>query len=361
MGRCDVPGRPECGDATRLVPARTHVRVWKTASASHCARGVRDVAYLPLLRPEKTPVTPSSPLDPKAVLLAAMVGVTVWFIAMTWRTLVRRGVTASDVKPTPALLGVGFITNFFDTLGIGSFATTTALVRQWRLMRDDLLPGTLNHGHALPVMAQAFIYTRLISVDATTLLSMIIAAAAGAHFGAGIVSRWSKRSIQIGLGGALLAAATLMLLAQLKLMPGGGELLGMRGLRLALGLAGNFAIGALMTVGVGNYAPCLILVSLLGMNPTAAFPIMMGSGAFLQPVGALRFARADRIDWRAACGFTLGGLPAVFLAAFLVKSLPLGAVRWLVIAVVVYTSVTMLRAALSTRATAPVGELEGAS
>jgi uncharacterized membrane protein YfcA len=292
---------------------------------------------------------PTSSFDPKVALLGALVIVTVWFIVMAWRILVRRRAAGVDVRPTPALLGVGFVTNFFDTLGIGSFATTTAIVRQWRLSRDDLLPGTLNLGHAIPVIAQAFIYTRLISVDATTLLTMILAAVAGAYFGAGIVSRWSKRSIQLGMGGALLAAATLMLFSQLQLMPGGGDLLGVSGVRLALGLAGNFAIGALMTVGIGNYAPCLILVSLLGMNPTAAFPIMMGSGAFLMPVGALRFARADKVDWRAALGFTLGGIPAVLLAAFLVKSLPLGAVRWLVIVVVVYTSVTMLRAALSTR------------
>ncbi len=294
---------------------------------------------------------PSSSFDAKVVVLGALAIVTIWFIAIVWRLLAKRRALGEDVRPTPALLGVGFITNFFDTLGIGSFATTTAIVRQWRLSPDDRLPGTLNLGHAIPVIAQAFIYTRLISVDATTLISMIVAAAAGAHFGAGIVSRWSKRSIQLGMGCALLAAATLMLLSQLQLMPGGGDLLGISGLRLAIGLAGNFAIGAFMTVGIGNYAPDLILVSLLGMNPTAAFPIMMGSGAFLMPVGALRFARAERVDWKAALGFTLGGVPAVLLAAFLVKSLPLGAVRWLVIAVVVYTSVTMLRSALAPGAT----------
>jgi len=298
------------------------------------------------------PPADSSALNPKVVLLSALTVVTLWFIVMMVRVVMQRRAEGRDVTPTPAFLGIGFITNFFDTLGIGSFATTTTIVRQWKLSSDELLPGTLNMGHALPVIAQAIIYTRLVPVDPTTLVLMIIAAVVGSYVGAGVVSGWSKRSIQLGMGGALLAAATLMLLSQLKLLPGGGELLKIEGTRLALGLAGNFILGTLMTVGIGLYAPCLILVSLLGMNPTAAFPIMMGSCAFLMPIGALRFARADKVDWRAALGFTLAGVPAVLLAAFLVKSLPLDAVRWLVIVVVVYTAVTMLKAGLSRAAAA---------
>ena len=41
-------------------------------------------------------------------------------------------------------------------------------------------------------------------------------------------------------------------------------------------------------------------------------------------------------------GLALGAVPAVLIAAFIVKSLPLSAVRWLVVCVVVYTSVNML-------------------
>jgi hypothetical protein len=117
------------------------------------------------------------------------------------------------------------------------------------------------------------------------------------------------------------------------------------GARLALGLAGNFALGALMTLGIGLYAPCLILVSLLGMSPVTAFPIMMGSCAFLMPVGSVRFLRAGSYDLRAAIGLTVGGIPAVLIAAYLVKSLPLDAVRWLVVVVVIYTAGMMLRSA----------------
>ncbi|MEP7000881.1 MAG: permease [bacterium] len=285
-------------------------------------------------------------MDPKVALLGALAAVTLYFVVMLWAAIARKRAAGENVHPTPPLLATGFVTNFFDTLGIGSMATTTAIVRHFKLLRDELNPGTQNVGHALPTIAQAFIYTRLVPVDATTLVLMIGAAVAGSYFGAGVVCRWSRRTIQLGMGSALLAAATLMLLSQLALLPGGGDLLKIEGARLAIGLVGNFVLGALMTVGVGLYAPCLILVSMLGMNPTAAFPIMMGSCAFLMPVASTRFVKAERYDPRAALGFLFGGIPAVLIAAFIVKSLPLGVVRWLVIVVVVFTAVTMLRSVL---------------
>jgi uncharacterized membrane protein YfcA len=301
----------------------------------------------------------SPALDPKLALFGALAFVGAWFLVAAWRVMKARRAEGSPIAPTPAQLAVGFGTNFFDTLGIGSFATTTAAFRQWRLIPDELLPGTLNLGHTLPVIVQAVIYTRIVPVDPTTLVLMIAAAVVGSYLGAGAVSGWSRRGIQLGMGSALVAAALLMLLSQLNLLPGGGALLRVSGSRLVIAMVGNFVLGALMTVGIGLYAPCLILVSLLGMNPTAAFPIMMGSCAFLMPIGAIRFAHAGKVDWRASLGLSLGGLPAVLIAASIVGSLPLTAVRWLVIAVVTYTAATMLRSALATSATAPPLGAEG--
>jgi uncharacterized membrane protein YfcA len=257
---------------------------------------------------------------------------------------------ATDARfPTPAQMGVGAITNFFDTLGIGSFATTTALFRWLRMVPDRIIPGTLNVGHTLPTITQAFIYTAVIPVDVLTLFSMIAAAVAGAWLGAGVVAKWSKRKVQIGMGVALLVAATLMLMTQLGLFPAGSDALGVRGAKLAIAVGGNFMLGALMTLGIGLYAPCMILVSLLGMNPRAAFPIMMGSCAFLMPIGSLRFIREQSYSLRAGLGLAIGGIPGVLIAAYIVKQMPLGAVRWLVIVVVVYTAITMLMSAFAER------------
>ena len=247
--------------------------------------------------------------------------------------------------PTALQSGIGFVTAFFDTLGIGSFATTTAVYKLRNMVPVKLIPGTLNVGHALSTIAQAFIYTKLVPVDATTLILMIVAASLGSWVGVGVVVHWPRRKIQIGMGIALLGAAALMLMTQLNLVPGGGDALGLTGARLGIGLAGNFVLGILMMLGIGLYAPCMILVSLLGMAPTAAFPIMMGSCAFLMPISSVRFVRTRTYDVRATLGLALGGLPGVLVAAYVFQSMSLDAVRWLVVIVVVYTSLNMLTTA----------------
>jgi uncharacterized membrane protein YfcA len=261
------------------------------------------------------------------------------------------------------LLAVGAVTNFFDTLGIGSFATTTAcykLVPELRrTVPDRLIPGTLNVGHTPPTILQAVIFIVAIAVDPRTLWSMIAAAAVGAWFGAGYVARWPKRTVQLVMGVALLVAASAMTMTQLALFPGGGDALGVTGLRLAVAVAVSLVLGALMTMGIGFYAPCMILVALLGMSPRTAFPIMMGACAFLMPVASVRFVRARAFEPRAALGLAVGGVPAVLIAAFIVKSLPLTALRWLVVAVVLYTAAMLLAAATAGRGvTQPTPSLE---
>lgn len=241
---------------------------------------------------------------------------------------------------------IGFVTNFFDTLGIGSFASTAAFFRLRRMVADELIPGTLNVGHALPTLAQALIFIGTVTVDTTTLVSMICAAVLGAWLGAGVVTRMPRRAIQFGMGTALAVAAGLFVCVNLQWLPGGGDATRLAGMGLAIAVAANFVFGALMTLGIGLYAPCMILVSLLGMNPVAAFPIMMGSCACLMPVAGLRFLRAKKYDRPAALGLALGGVPAVVMAAYLVRSLPMFWLRWLVVAVVSYTAATMLSAAL---------------
>lgn len=292
----------------------------------------------------------------KTSLLAALVMVAVMFAVMWMRAVTMsrshrdQSKRSSDAySPSLAHLLIGLATDFLDTLGIGSFATTTSLFRLLRLVPDQHIPGTLNVGHSLPTILEAFLYITLLEVDIRTLILMIGASVGGAWLGAGVVSGWPRRSVQLGMGIAMMAAACLMIMTQFDLFPGGGSALGLHGPRLLAAVVGNFTLGALMTLGIGLYAPCMILVSLLGMNPTAAFPIMMGSCAFLMPVGSARFIRQRRYDFRAAFGLTVGGLPGVLLAAFIVKSLPLGAVRWLVVVVVVYTSAALLRAANNER------------
>jgi uncharacterized membrane protein YfcA len=203
----------------------------------------------------------------------------------------------------------------------------------------------LNVGHTLPSIAEALIFIAVVKVDPMTLCLMIAASVAGAWLGAGIVASWPRRAVQIGMGVALMAAAILFLMKNLDLFPPGGSSFDLQGTRLAIGVAGNFMLGALMTLGIGLFGPCMILVALLGMNPIAAFPIMMGSCAFLMPVAGLRFVRAGGYRLQPSLGLAIGGIPGVLIAAYIVKSLDVVMLRWLVVIVVLYAAVTMLRSA----------------
>jgi uncharacterized membrane protein YfcA len=286
--------------------------------------------------------------SPLGALLTALAGITAFYLAMWWTA-----VTKAKPADTAMELGTGFVTNFFDTLGIGSFAPTTAIFKFFKIVPDRLIPGTLNVGHTLPTITQAFIYTTAIEVEPTTLILMIIAAVVGSWLGAGVVASWPKRNIQLGMGFALLVAAALF--AWRNLGGGGTETgtIGLSGMKLVLGLAGNFALGALMTLGIGLYAPCMILVGLLGMNAAAAFPIMMGSCAFLMPVGSAKFVAKQAYSLRPALALALGGIPAVLIAALIVKSMDVKTMRWLVVVVVLIAATMMLRSAFTEKDEVP--------
>ncbi len=251
--------------------------------------------------------------------------------------------------PGPRELFVGFVTNFFDTLGIGSYAPTTSFYKLWGLVRDEQIPGTMTIGDVLPSTLEAFIYITVVQVDVMTLALMIAASVVGAWLGAGVVARLPRRKVQIGMGIALIVMAGFFLMRQLELFPGGGERSGLAGWQLAAAVGANLALGALMTLGIGMYAPCMMIVYLLGMSPKAAYPIMTGSAAFLAPVASIRFIREKSYNLKAALGLVIGGLPGVLVAAFIVKEMSLYWVRWLVIAVVAYTAAMLLRSALRER------------
>ena len=282
-------------------------------------------------------------MSPKAMLFL-LLGIFAAVYVVGWLRMAPAHASRDGSKPTPVGLLIGFITNFFDTLGIGSFATTTTAFHHLRMVDDRVIPGTLNVGHTLPTIAQAFIYIAIIQVDMKTLVALIAAAVLGSWLGAGVVSGFSRVKVQAGMGACLLILAVVMLLRALNVVPG-GEALGLTGGMLAIGVAGNFILGALMTLGLGLYAPCLVMIALLGMSPSTAFPIMMGSCAFLMPIGSLRFVRSGAYNLKAALGLAIGGIPGVLIAAYIVKSLPPRVVAWLVVFVVLYAAITMLRAA----------------
>ncbi|HEY5582990.1 MAG TPA: sulfite exporter TauE/SafE family protein, partial [Ruminiclostridium sp.] len=227
-----------------------------------------------------------------------------------------------------------------------SFAPTTAVYKFLKLVDDRIIPGTLNVANCIPVVAEALIFMTVIKVDITTLIAMIIAATTGSYFGAGIVAKLPKKKVQVGMGMALLVVAFVMLSGLLKIMPVGGDATALTGAKLVIALVGNFILGALMCIGIGNYAPCMALVFALGMSPKVAFPIMMGSCAFLEPVAAIKFVKEGAYHRKVSLATNIFGVVGVLIAAYIVKELPLNTLKWVVVIVIVFTSCMMFRSAM---------------
>ncbi len=271
---------------------------------------------------------------------------TVWFCVVFFRDFYLHSNNLEKVSWLKTGF-IGFLVNFFDVLGIGAFAPQTALLKFTKQTEDRLLPGTLNVANTIPVLIQALIFINIIEVEPITLLLMLFSATAGAILGAGIVAKMSEKKIQIIMGFALLVTAFFMLASKMQWIQGGGTSIGLSGYKLAIAVVVNFFLGALMTAGIGLYAPCMALVFALGLSPLVAFPIMMGSCAFLMPPASIQFIRKGAYNRKAALGMAIPSIFAVLIAALIVKSLPLDILRWLVIVVIIYTSSVMLKSAFS--------------
>lgn len=279
------------------------------------------------------------------MLIALLVPLALAILGFT--VILLRAAIAHHARPTLEGVVLGAITNFFDTLGIGSFAPTTAWFKFRRLVPDRLIPPTMLVGHGLPTMAQSVIFLILlgVKVDAVLLAGCTISVLMGGLLGAPLVARTRVWMIQLIVAIALLIGAAVYALTNLQLMPGGGTAGSLPIGLTIVAIAANFIFGVLLNFGVGNYAPTLIMFSLMGMDPRLVFPIM-ATGASLTVVGAgARHIAIGQIDFKIVLGITLGGIPAVLVAAFIVKSMPLQTLRWLVFVVVLYAAAVMARAA----------------
>jgi len=290
-------------------------------------------------------------MEPKYILILLLIAIAVVFHAY-WYLIERPRRHDGPLTPAPIALAVAFIANFFDTLGIGSFATTTSMSKLWGVMPDEKIPGTLNVGYVMATVVQAVIFMTIIQVDFITLISIIGAAVLGAFLGAGVVSGFNRRQVQIGMGSALLVASALMVLSMSGRGPAPGEALGLVGAKLGIAVGISMVLGALMMLGIGFYGPCMIMISLLGMDPRVSYPIMMGACAFLMPSGSVQFIRKGSYHLRTAIAFLIAGPLAVLIAAPLVDKIPLFWLRILVLVVVLYTAIRMLLSAAQEKAAA---------
>jgi uncharacterized membrane protein YfcA len=287
-----------------------------------------------------------------AVLIPLALAVILYVLTMVRAAIARHAV------PRLEAIALGAITNFFDTLGIGSFAPTMAWMKFRRLVPDRLIPCTMLVGHTLPSVAQAIIYMVLLGVfvEPMLLIGCVLAVLMGGLLGVSLVVKTRVWVVQLVVGFALIIAATLYALTNLHLMPGGGTATGLPMSLMVIAIAANFVFGILLNFGIGNYAPTLIMLSLMGMDPRLCFPIMAAGAALTAAGVSMRYISIGEVDLRIAGGIALGGIPAVLVAAFIVKSMSVELLRWLVVGVVLYAALVMLRSAVSGRREVPAAD-----
>jgi hypothetical protein len=244
------------------------------------------------------------------------------------------------------LVGLGFVTDFLDALGVGSFATTTTSLRLGRIVEDDDIPGTLNVGHAIPSLLQAILYLLTVPVNMLMLCTMVPAGGLGAWMGTSFVVRWPKQTIQRAMALSLLVTGILITLRQCNVFQSDEAATSLSGGFLLIAIAANFFIGSLTSLGIGNYAPTMAILYLLGLNPKAFFPVMAASAALILPTAAFRFWKSGRFDRRTAAGLTLGGVPGVLVAVYLVREMSVYWLLWIVVGVLIYSSLTLYQASL---------------
>ena len=296
------------------------------------------------------------------MLIALLVPIVL--VTLSFAGFLIKAAIAKRAVPTLETLGLGAVVSFFDTLGIGNFATTTAWFKFRKLVPDRLIPPTMIVGLALPAMAESIIFLILlgVKVDPVLLFGSAIAVLLGGLIGAPLVARARVWIVQLVVAIGLTLAAIAYAMTNLHLFPGGGSASGLSVALTIVAIVISFGIGILLNFGVGNYAPTLVILSLMGMDPRLCFPVMASGAALMAGGAGIRHIQFGQIDLRIVAGLAIGGIPGVLVAAFIVKTMDLEMLRWLVLAVVLYAATIMFRAALLGRrehraedATAAVG------
>lgn len=267
---------------------------------------------------------------------------------LTFSIVLARAAIADRARPTLETIGLGAVVSFFDTLGIGCFAPSTAWLKFRRLVPDRVIPPTILVGLTITAVVESVIFLLQlgVKVDPVLLAGCIIACTIGGMIGAGLVHRTRVWIVQLVVAIGLFLAAIAYGMTNLNLFPGGGTAASLPLALTVIAIAANFVIGVLLNYGVGNYAPTLVMLSLMGMDPRLCFPIMAGAAGLMGATAGIRHIKTGQLDLRVVVGLTIGGIPAVLVAAYIVVTMPLGILRWLVLIVVLYAALLMLRASI---------------
>ncbi len=288
------------------------------------------------------------------MLIALLVPIVLATLVFT--IVLLKAAIAKRATPTIETIVLGAVVSFFDTLGIGCFAPSTAWLKFRQLVPDRLIPPTILVGLTITAVVESIIFLLQlgVKVDPVILVGCIVACTTGGLLGAGLVHRTKVWIVQLVVAVGLFLAAIAYGMTNLNLFPGGGTASSLPLALTIIAIAANFVIGVLLNYGVGNYAPTLVMLSLMGMDPRLCFPVMAGAAGLMGATAGIRHINTGRIDLRVVLGLTVGGIPAVFVAAYLVVTMPLAVLRWMVLVVVLYAAALMLRAAMLGRRAGPL-------
>lgn len=280
-------------------------------------------------------------MNPVSILLIVLWSYSAVFIILLLKDIFTHRKSLEKNKMAHNII-ISAVSNFFDTLGIGSFGIAASAWKFTKSIPDSLIPGTLNTAFAIPTVVEASIYIHRIEMDIPTLILMIAASVIGASIGAKIIARLNITKIRITIGIALLGITVVMLCKINAAGPFGiiGTAKGLDGQMLLAAIIGNFILGALMPAGIGLYAPCMALILLLGMSADAAFPVMMGSCAFLMPSAGITFIKEGKYHRSATIPMALSGIIGVLIAGSFVTVLPLTLLTYLACAIMIICAVT---------------------
>lgn len=275
------------------------------------------------------------------ILLAAIILINLMFITVFVRDLMKHHGEIMEEPSSPIWTPLSQIVIYFlSTFGISDFAISTALYPKVGWVSIKKLPGTLNTQCVIPVFVMSLAYISTITVGIKTLVVCIVCQVVGAYLGPRFVVKLPEHIIRIFVVAGLLVATALILGGKFGWIPSNGTATDLNGWKLWTTGILMFVYGALNNIGIGSYALTMATVYAMGMNPVAAFPIMMGGCTFSVSVGSMQFIKLDDYSRKITLS-SVAGIIGVLLAVFVVKSLNTSLIQWIVVIVLLYSAISL--------------------
>ncbi|MFR5585763.1 MAG: hypothetical protein ACLTLQ_19785 [[Clostridium] scindens] len=239
---------------------------------------------------------------------------------------------------------MGFVLNLLDTLGVGSNATQMAFFKLTKLSPDEHLPANGNVIFAIPVGVEFLLFLDIVEVDTVTLITMLVSSVLGAIVRGEDCQQAAGEYLEKdpGCHTALRSGDSDLQVKRIRSFWHDGGRNRTYGRQARYRHCSQFCIRSIDDLRGRAICTIMALCALLGMNISVAFPIMMGSCAFLMPPASVEFVKSGKYNRPAAAIATITGIFGVLAAYYIVKSMPITLLTWIVAAVLIYMSISFV-------------------